>query len=415
MAKLIFPRRPDERISYDSRPSDAAKARYDRSEFAFRSVVRPCAARALRAGSVVLVSALGALSTAAGNAHGQPTLPIAAQQESYPFGIDSLVFTVTRTATIEGEIGDSVTQVQDELFPNPGLVRWNITLAAHDGDHGYGGIIADRVLSGSDPDRHPSLGEGLRSRKRVNAWGAVGNVTGEDAGTVAQVDSSGSTDRSPKPAWTKWRCIVKRVRVPVALAIFLSLPASSAAAEFSYSYLELMADVSRTENTAVAPLADDSHGQLFGIAASLEVFDSLYLKGAWSRETKDFRNEVAHTPVDLDSRQTVVALGAGYHFDAGETDQTLRRGPRDRGLRGRASDPHRRSFAVRAPDRLDGRLHHRRQWLQRRDRSASLDQRKARARRPALTHPYPRGCRSHRRTDLRLRDHVQDRCTCSSR
>jgi len=111
---------------------------------------------------------------------------------------------------------------------------------------------------------------------------------------------------------------VKRVRVPVALAIFLSLPASSAAAEFSYSYLELMADVSRTENTALAPVEEDAHGQLLGIAASLEVSDSLYLKGAWSRETKDFRNEVAHTPVDLDSKQTVFALGAGYHFDAGE-------------------------------------------------------------------------------------------------
>ena len=114
------------------------------------------------------------------------------------------------------------------------------------------------------------------------------------------------------------RCIVKRFGRPVALAILASLPASSQAAEFSYSYLELMADVSKTENTATAPLEDDADGQLFGIVGSWEVFDSLYLKGAWSRETKDFRNEVAHTPVDLDSKQTVFALGAGYHFDAGE-------------------------------------------------------------------------------------------------
>ena len=73
MAELIFPRRPGERISHDSHSSDAAKAWCDRSECAFRSVVRPCSARALRAG-LVLVSALGALSVAAGNARGQPTV-----------------------------------------------------------------------------------------------------------------------------------------------------------------------------------------------------------------------------------------------------------------------------------------------------------------------------------------------------
>ena len=73
MTELIFPRRSGERISHDSRSYDAANAWCDRSECAFRSVVRPCAARALRAG-LVLVSALGALSVAAGNAHGQPTL-----------------------------------------------------------------------------------------------------------------------------------------------------------------------------------------------------------------------------------------------------------------------------------------------------------------------------------------------------
>ena len=111
---------------------------------------------------------------------------------------------------------------------------------------------------------------------------------------------------------------MKRSGRPVALAILLSLSASSSAAEFSYSYLELTADVSKTENTAAAPSEDDAHGQLFGIVGSWEVFDSFYVKGAWSRETKDFRNEVAHTPVDLDSQQTVFALGAGYHFDAGE-------------------------------------------------------------------------------------------------
>ena len=71
---------------------------------------------------------------AAGNAHGQPTLAVSMQQESYAFGIDSLVFTVTRTATTEGETNDPVTLVQEESFPNPGVLRWNITLAAHDGN-----------------------------------------------------------------------------------------------------------------------------------------------------------------------------------------------------------------------------------------------------------------------------------------
>ena len=115
-----------------------------------------------------------------------------------------------------------------------------------------------------------------------------------------------------------WRCTVTRYEKWVALAVFAALPASSGAAEFSYSYLEAMVDLSRTENTAEAPLGGDAGGRLFGLGGSWEVFDSLYVKGAWSRETKDFRNEVALTPVDLDSEQTVIALGGGYHWDAGE-------------------------------------------------------------------------------------------------
>ena len=104
----------------------------------------------------------------------------------------------------------------------------------------------------------------------------------------------------------------------LALAVFAGLPASSPAAEFSYTYLELMTDVSRTENTAAAPLERDAHGRLLGIVGSWAVSESFYVKGAWSRETKEFGNQVANTPVDLDSEQTVLALGAGHHFDAGE-------------------------------------------------------------------------------------------------
>ena len=147
MADTVFPHRPGERISHDSHSSVAAKAWFDRSECAVRSVVRPCPARALRTG-LVLVSALGALSVAAGNAHGQPTLPVSAQLESYAFGVDSLVFTVTRTATDEGETNDSVNLVQDESFPNPGVLRWNITLAAHDGNTD----TAESARTGSEPE-----------------------------------------------------------------------------------------------------------------------------------------------------------------------------------------------------------------------------------------------------------------------
>ena len=115
-----------------------------------------------------------------------------------------------------------------------------------------------------------------------------------------------------------WRFSVTRYGKFVALAALAALPASSGAAEFSYSYVEAVADLSRTRNTAEAPLGGDADGRLLGIGASWEVLDSLYVKGAWSRETKDFRNEVALTPVDLDSEQTVFALGGGYHWDAGE-------------------------------------------------------------------------------------------------
>lgn len=104
----------------------------------------------------------------------------------------------------------------------------------------------------------------------------------------------------------------------LALTVFAGLPLGSPAAEFGYSYLDLMADVSETGNTAADPLEEDADGRLHGIAVSWEVSDSIYVKGAWSRETKEFGNEVANTPVDLDSEQKMLVLGAGYHFDAGE-------------------------------------------------------------------------------------------------
>ncbi len=111
---------------------------------------------------------------------------------------------------------------------------------------------------------------------------------------------------------------VKRCTRLIVLASLASVSAGANAADFSYSYLEVTADLSKTENTAQAPLQDDADGRLFGIAGSWEVFDAFYVKGAWSRETKEFGNEVAGTPVDLDSRQTMTTLGAGYHVETGE-------------------------------------------------------------------------------------------------
>ena len=38
------------------------------------------------------------------------------RRQSYGFGIDAVVFTVTRNGTAEGEIGGAVTLAQDENF-----------------------------------------------------------------------------------------------------------------------------------------------------------------------------------------------------------------------------------------------------------------------------------------------------------
>lgn len=111
---------------------------------------------------------------------------------------------------------------------------------------------------------------------------------------------------------------MKHCATLIVLASLAGLSTGAKAADFSYSYLEVTADLSKTRNTAPAPLTDDADGRLFGLAGSWEIFDAFYVKGAWSRETKEFGNEVARTPVDLDSRQTVSTLGAGYHVETGE-------------------------------------------------------------------------------------------------
>ena len=58
-----------------------------------------------------------------------PTLTIAAQQESYGFGIDTVVFTVTRSGTAEGETSGAVTLAQDEPFLST-FLGWSFTISA---------------------------------------------------------------------------------------------------------------------------------------------------------------------------------------------------------------------------------------------------------------------------------------------
>ena len=60
----------------------------------------------------------------------EPTLTIAAGQESYTFGIDDVVFTVTRNGTAEGEISGAVTLAQDETFLGTGFLRRTFSIAS---------------------------------------------------------------------------------------------------------------------------------------------------------------------------------------------------------------------------------------------------------------------------------------------
>lgn len=96
------------------------------------------------------------------------------------------------------------------------------------------------------------------------------------------------------------------------------VPSKTAASDFSYTYVEAVVDASKTRNTADAPVEKDADGDLIGFEASLEVAGAFYVKGSWSREAKDFSNEVAQVPLELDSEQVVTSVGAGYHFERGE-------------------------------------------------------------------------------------------------
>ena len=59
-------------------------------------------------------------------------LTIAAGSDIYGYQIDSVVFTVTRTGTIEEEIGGSVTMTQDDTYLPAGELSWSFTIPANE-------------------------------------------------------------------------------------------------------------------------------------------------------------------------------------------------------------------------------------------------------------------------------------------
>ena len=210
-----------------------------------------------------------------------------------------------------------------------------------------------------------------------------------------------------------WRRAVKHCATLIVLASLAGLSTGANAADFSYGYLEVTADLSKTRNTAPAPLADDADGRLFGLAGSWEVFDAFYVKGAWSRETKEFGNEVARTPVDLESRQTISMLGAGCHFEADEQTSLYAEALVIVDFEVEHSIPLVTPSAFGPPTVTTTPVRHQGQRPRRRPRHTSLGLGERRTRGPAFAHTYRRGRAAHRRGDFGLGDHAQDRCACA--
>ena len=85
------------------------------------------------------------------------------------------------------------------------------------------------------------------------------------------------------------------------------------AADFDHTWIEVWVDGSKTSNTSVGA-ADDADGASFGLRGSLAISDSWYLTGGYLKERKSFSNDVVGTKIDLDTDQTFLDLGAGYHW-----------------------------------------------------------------------------------------------------
>ena len=109
-----------------------------------------------------------------------------------------------------------------------------------------------------------------------------------------------------------------RIAEATAIALTAVIVAASSHAEFTYSYVEVGGDVSRTENTADNP-TDDADGRLFGINASWQWTDSLYTRVSYSTEDKTFSNLVVTTDLQLDTTQTYLTVGLGHVWQVGDS------------------------------------------------------------------------------------------------
>jgi len=102
-----------------------------------------------------------------------------------------------------------------------------------------------------------------------------------------------------------------------ATLLALSLAAPVTAAEFNYSYLEMEADTSFTDNTAAAP-TKNADGNFVGINASWQFAPAWYAKLIYSREDTQFANLVLTTDLELDTDQRFVGGGIGRIQALGE-------------------------------------------------------------------------------------------------
>jgi len=103
----------------------------------------------------------------------------------------------------------------------------------------------------------------------------------------------------------------------VILMLLSGLAAAVHAADFSYTYVEFVGDMSTTDNISEGAV-EDGDGTSYAVRGSFEIFDSLYARVGYSREKKTFANDVIGTMLSLDSDQTFLDLGAGFHVKTGE-------------------------------------------------------------------------------------------------
>ncbi len=97
------------------------------------------------------------------------------------------------------------------------------------------------------------------------------------------------------------------------MSVCLGASSGVLAADFDYTWIEVQVDGSKTKNTSTGAV-EDADGTSFGLRGSLAISDSWYLTGGYLKERKGFGNDVAGTKLDLDTDQTFLDFGAGYHW-----------------------------------------------------------------------------------------------------